>query len=61
MARGSESLALLPLTLLTHLPAPAGQAVSDTSQDAVGLVGYLGTLLATFQPSAYQQPPVLFC
>jgi len=61
MARGSEPLALLPLTLLTHLPAPAGQAISDTSQDAVGLVGYLGTLLATFQPSAYQQPPVLFC
>jgi len=29
-----------------HLPAPAGNTVSDTSQDAIGLLGHLGTLLA---------------
>jgi len=32
-----------------HLPAPAGNAVFDTSQDAMGLLGHLGTLLACVQ------------
>ena len=29
-----------------HLPAPAGHTIPDRSQDAVGLLGHLGTLLA---------------
>jgi len=29
-----------------HLPTPAGHTVPDTSQDAVGLLGHLGSLLA---------------
>jgi len=29
-----------------HCPALAGHTMPDTSQDAVGLLGYLGTLLA---------------
>lgn len=32
-----------------HLPASAGCAISDTSQDSIGLLGYLGTLLARVQ------------
>jgi len=31
--------------------APAGCTISDTSQDAVGLLGHLGTLLAHVQPA----------
>ncbi|KAK4826053.1 hypothetical protein QYF61_004168 [Mycteria americana] len=44
-----------------HCPSPAGHAISDTSQDAVGLLGHLGTLLAHIQPSVNQYPQVLFC
>ena len=29
-----------------HLSAPAGYIISDTSQDAISLLGHLGTLLA---------------
>ena len=32
-----------------HLPAPAGHTIPDTSQDAVGLLGHLGTMLALVQ------------
>ncbi|KAK4810299.1 hypothetical protein QYF61_017346 [Mycteria americana] len=32
-----------------HCPSPAGHAISDTSQDAIGLLGHLGTLLAHIQ------------
>ena len=35
-----------------HLSAPAGCTVSDTSKDATGLLGQLGTLLACVQLSA---------
>ncbi|KAK4832962.1 hypothetical protein QYF61_026788 [Mycteria americana] len=31
-----------------HFPSPAGHTTSDTSQDAVGLLGHLGTLLAQY-------------
>ncbi|KAK4810721.1 hypothetical protein QYF61_007695 [Mycteria americana] len=44
-----------------HFPSPAGHAISDTSQDAVGLLGYLGTLLAHIQAAVNQHPQVLFC
>jgi len=30
----------------SHFPDPAGNTISDISQDAIGLVGYLHTLLA---------------
>jgi len=32
------------------LPAPAGHTIPDTSQDAVGLLGHLGTLMAGSLP-----------
>jgi len=32
-----------------HSLAPAGCAISDASQDAIGLLGHLGTLLAHVQ------------
>ncbi|KAJ7402269.1 hypothetical protein BTVI_88044 [Pitangus sulphuratus] len=31
-----------------HFPGPAGLTLPDTSQDAIGLLGHLGTLLAQF-------------
>ena len=34
-----------------HLPDPAGYTIPDTSQDAVGLLGHLGTLPAHVQTS----------
>ncbi|KAK4809529.1 hypothetical protein QYF61_015365 [Mycteria americana] len=43
-----------------HCPSPAGHAISDTSQDATGLLGHLGTLLAHVQPAVDQHPQVLF-
>ena len=43
-----------------HLPAPAGHTIPDTSQDAVGLLGHLGTLLAHIQLAVNQHPQVLF-
>ena len=42
-----------------HFPGPAGHTVSDTSQDASGLLGHLGTLLAHVQPAVNQHPQVL--
>ncbi|KAK4821920.1 hypothetical protein QYF61_004923 [Mycteria americana] len=44
-----------------HCPTPAGHAISDTSQDAVGFLGHLGTLLAHIQLAVDQHPQVLFC
>ncbi|GAB0187966.1 hypothetical protein GRJ2_001261900 [Grus japonensis] len=44
-----------------HFPGPAGHTVSDTSQDALGLLGHLGTLLAHVQPAVNHHPQVLFC
>ncbi|KAK4833022.1 LOW QUALITY PROTEIN: hypothetical protein QYF61_027404 [Mycteria americana] len=43
-----------------HFPSPAGHAIFDTSQDAVGLLGHLGTLMAHVQPAVNQHPQVLF-
>ncbi|KAK4821599.1 LOW QUALITY PROTEIN: hypothetical protein QYF61_025176 [Mycteria americana] len=42
-------------------PSPACHAIPDTSQDAIGLLGYLGTLLAHIQLAVDQHPQVLFC
>ncbi|KAK4826416.1 hypothetical protein QYF61_008949 [Mycteria americana] len=44
-----------------HFPSPAGHAIFDTSQDAIGLLGHLGTLLAHIQPSVNQHLQVLLC
>ncbi|KAK4814102.1 hypothetical protein QYF61_008197 [Mycteria americana] len=44
-----------------HFPTPAGHTIPDTSQDAVGLLGHLGTLPAHVQLAASQHPQVLFC
>ncbi|KAK4817038.1 hypothetical protein QYF61_026164 [Mycteria americana] len=43
-----------------HCPSPAGHTISDTSQDALGLLGHLGTLLAHIQPAVDQHSQVLF-
>ncbi|KAK4831109.1 hypothetical protein QYF61_015412 [Mycteria americana] len=43
-----------------HFPSPAGHAISDTSQDAIGFLGRLGTLLAHIQPAVNKHPQVLF-
>ncbi|KAK4824057.1 hypothetical protein QYF61_009908 [Mycteria americana] len=43
-----------------HFPSPAGHAIFDTSQDAIGFLGHLGTLLAHIQPAVSQHPQVLF-
>ncbi|KAK4816650.1 hypothetical protein QYF61_019627 [Mycteria americana] len=44
-----------------HCPTPAGHAIFDTSQDAVGLLGHLGTPLAHIQAAVNQHPQVLLC
>ncbi|KAK4827170.1 LOW QUALITY PROTEIN: hypothetical protein QYF61_015132 [Mycteria americana] len=43
-----------------HFPSPAGHTIPDTSQDAVGFLGPLGTLLAHIQLAVNQYPQVLF-
>ncbi|KAK4812678.1 LOW QUALITY PROTEIN: hypothetical protein QYF61_012188 [Mycteria americana] len=43
-----------------HFPSPAGHAILDTSQDAIGFLGHLGTLLAHIQVAVNQHPQVLF-
>ncbi|KAK4807471.1 hypothetical protein QYF61_008239 [Mycteria americana] len=45
----------------SHCPAPAGHTTSDTSQDATGLLGHLGPLLAHIQAAVNQHPQVLLC
>ncbi|KAK4813829.1 hypothetical protein QYF61_001833 [Mycteria americana] len=44
-----------------HFPSPAGHAIFDTSQDAIGFLGHRGTLLAHIQVVVSQHPQVLFC
>ncbi|KAK4830748.1 hypothetical protein QYF61_013198 [Mycteria americana] len=43
-----------------HFPSPAGHTISDTSQQAIGFLGHLGTLLAHIQPAVDQHAQVLF-
>ncbi|KAK4817647.1 LOW QUALITY PROTEIN: hypothetical protein QYF61_023237 [Mycteria americana] len=43
-----------------HFPSPAGHTIPHTSQDAIGFLGHLGTLLAHIQPAVNQHPQVLF-
>ncbi|KAK4806947.1 hypothetical protein QYF61_027314 [Mycteria americana] len=44
-----------------HFPSPAGHAIFDTSQDAIGFLGRLGTLLAHIQAAVDQHSQVLLC
>ncbi|KAK4818042.1 hypothetical protein QYF61_004569 [Mycteria americana] len=44
-----------------HFPSPAGHAIFDTSQDAIGFLVHLGTLLAHIQLAVDQHPQVLVC
>ncbi|KAK4816514.1 hypothetical protein QYF61_017614 [Mycteria americana] len=44
-----------------HFPSPAGHAISDTTHDAIGFLGHLGTLLAHIQVAVDQHPEVLLC
>ncbi|KAK4829622.1 hypothetical protein QYF61_005749 [Mycteria americana] len=44
-----------------HFRSPAGHTIPDTSQDAIGLLGHLGTLLAHIQAAVNQHPQVLLC
>ncbi|KAK4823572.1 hypothetical protein QYF61_003576 [Mycteria americana] len=44
-----------------HFPSPAGHTTPDTSQDAIGFLGHLGTLLAHIQAAVNQHPQVLLC
>jgi len=41
------------------LPASAGHTIPDPSQDAVGLLGHVGRLMALIQPAVNQHPQVL--
>ncbi|KAJ7426288.1 hypothetical protein WISP_17385 [Willisornis vidua] len=43
-----------------HFPGPVGHTVADTGQDAIGLLGHQGTLLAHVQPSVKPNPQVPF-
>ncbi|KAK4823970.1 hypothetical protein QYF61_008356 [Mycteria americana] len=43
-----------------HFPTPAGHTIPDTSQDAVGFLGHLDTLLAHVQLAVNHHPQVLF-
>ncbi|KAK4818693.1 hypothetical protein QYF61_017914 [Mycteria americana] len=42
-----------------HCPSPAGHTIADTSQDAIGFLGHLGTLLAHIQLAVSPHPQVL--
>jgi len=42
------------------VPVPAGHSISDSSQDAVGFLTYLSTLLTHVQLSIYQCSQILF-
>ncbi|KAK4825857.1 hypothetical protein QYF61_003131 [Mycteria americana] len=43
-----------------HFPCPAGHTICDTSQDAIGFLGHLGTLLAHIQAAVNQHPQIFF-
>ncbi|KAK4816506.1 hypothetical protein QYF61_017467 [Mycteria americana] len=44
-----------------HFPGPAGHTIVHTSQDVIGLLGHLGTLLAHIQAVIDQHSQVLLC
>ena len=50
----------MPHTWGNHFPGPAGYTISDTSQDDIGCLDHLCTLLAHVQPSIDQYCQVCF-
>ena len=50
----------MPSTGQDDFPRPAHHTIPDTSQDAIGLLGHLGTLLAHIQPTVQQYAKVPF-
>ena len=50
----------MPSTGQDDFPRPAHHTIPDTSQDAIGLLGHLGTLLAHIQPTVQQYTKVPF-
>ena len=50
----------MPSTGQDDFPSPAHHTVPDPSQDAIGLPGHLGTLLAHIQPTVHQYAKVPF-
>ncbi|KAK4823743.1 hypothetical protein QYF61_006012 [Mycteria americana] len=44
-----------------HFSGPASHTISDISQDAIGILGHLGTLLAHIQVAVNQNTQVLLC
>jgi len=50
----------VPSTGAQSPPCSCGHTIPGTSQDAAGLLGHLGTLLAHGQPAVDQHPKVLF-
>ncbi|KAK4831267.1 hypothetical protein QYF61_016737 [Mycteria americana] len=44
-----------------HFPSSAGHAIFDTSQDTIGFLGHLGTLLPHIQAAVNQNSQVLLC
>ena len=56
-----HSMILCCLEENSQFPGPAGHPSSHAGQDAIGLLGHLGTPLAHVQPVVDQHPQVLFC
>ena len=50
----------MPSTGQDDFPRPAHHTIPDPSQDAIGLLGHLGTLLAHIQPTVRQCTKVPF-
>ena len=50
----------MPSTGQDDFPRPAHHTIPDTSQDAIGLLGHLGTLLAHIQLTVHQYTKVPF-
>ena len=50
----------MPSTGQDDFPSAAHHTIPDTSQDAIGLLGHLGTLLAYIQPTVHQYTKVPF-
>ena len=50
----------MPSTGQDDFPSPAHHTIPDPSQNAIGLLGHLGTLLAHIQLTVHQYPKVPF-
>ena len=50
----------MPSTGQDDFPSPAHHTIPDTSQDTIGLLGHLGTMLAHIQLTVHQYTKVPF-